>query len=323
MTDPRPPSPMAPPPALAGRLAAADYAAQSLAAETRRAYAADWRDFSLWCHQQGQAALPAAPVLVAAYLAEIAPRYSRSALRRRLAAIGHAHRLQGAAWEPAHPALRATLRGIFRAHGTPRRPAAALTSVELRRLTAACGEGLAGLRDRALLLLGFAGALRRSELAGIRREDLRLEAEGLRLMLPRSKTDAVGEGVEIGIPRGRRPQTCPVRAVERWLAASDCHYGPVFRRVDRWGRLDAAALHPDAVRQILHRRAREAGLSVPRGERLSPHGLRAGFVTEAYLAGARDEQIMDHTRHRDLKTMRAYVRRSRLVRDSAAKLLDL
>ena len=114
-----------------------------------------------------------------------------------------------------------------------------------------------------------------------------------------------------------------MRALEEWLEASDCRYGPVFRKVDRWGNLEHARLGADAVRDILLRRAREAKLSVPAGERLSPHGLRAGFVTEAYLAGARDEQIMAHTRHRDLGTMRGYVRRAKLVTESASKLLDL
>jgi integrase len=260
---------------------------------------------------------------VAAYLAALAPLYSRSALERRLAAIGHAHRLGGLDWSAGHPAIRGTLRGIYRQHGSRRRQAAALTSVELKKLVAACPGDLAGLRDRALLLLGFAGALRRAELVGLDREHLRFTETGLRLLLPRSKTDQAGKGVELGLSRGKRRETCPVRAVEAWLEASACQYGPVFRKVDRWGNIEHSRLGSDAVRDILRRRARDARITVPAGERLSPHGLRAGFVTEAYLAGARDEQVMDHTRHRDLKTMRGYVRRAKLVTDSAVKLLDL
>ena len=114
-----------------------------------------------------------------------------------------------------------------------------------------------------------------------------------------------------------------MRALEAWLEASACRFGPVFRRVDTWGGIDRAALHPDAVRQILRRRAEKAGLATAGLERLSPHDLRAGFVTEAYRAGARDEEIMAHTRHRDLKTMRGYVRRAKLMTDSPAKLLGL
>jgi integrase len=114
-----------------------------------------------------------------------------------------------------------------------------------------------------------------------------------------------------------------VRALEAWLEASQCAYGPVFRKIDCWGVLETRALHPDAVRQILRKRAAAAGLTVPSTERLSPHGLRAGFVTEAYCAGARDEQIMNHTRHHDLKTMRRYVHRAKLVAESPVKLLGL
>lgn len=174
-----------------------------------------------------------------------------------------------------------------------------------------------------MLLLGFAGALRRSELVGIHREHLSFTAEGIRLQLPRSKTDQEGQGAEVGIPRGEKAATCPVRAIEAWLQASDCRYGPVFRKVTVWGTVEPQALHPDAVRQILQKRAKAAGLSVTGLERISPHGLRSGFVTEAYRAGARDEEIMAHTRHKDLKTMRAYVRWAKLVSDSPARKLGL
>ena len=303
--------------------AAEAYARVALAPETRRAYAADWAHFAEWCRAAGCAPLPAEPAAVAAYLAALAPLYSRSALERRLAAIGHAHRLRELEWSAGHPAIRATLRGIYRTHHRRTRQAAALTSAELRRLVAACGGDLTGTRDRALLLLGFAGALRRSELVAVDREHIRLAETGLRLLLPSSKTDAEGKGGELGIARGKRRETCPVRALEEWLDASDCRYGPVFRKVDRWGNIEHRRLGGDAVRDILLRRAAAARITVEGGERLSPHGLRAGFVTEAYMAGARDEQVMDHTRHRDLKTMRGYVRRAKLVTDSATKLLDL
>ena len=303
--------------------AARAYARDALAPETLRAYATDWAHFTAWCHAAGCAPLPAEPAAVAAYLAAQAPLYGRSALERRLAAIGHAHRLRGLDWSAGHPAIRTTLRGIFRTHRSRRRQAAALTSTELKKFVAACGGDLAGLRDRALLLLGFSGALRRSELVAVEREHLRFTEVGLRLQIPTSKTDQEGRGVELGITRGKRPETCPVRALEAWLAASDCRYGPVFRKIDRWGTIEHRALGGDAVRDILLKRAAAARITVDGGERLSPHGLRAGFVTEAYMAGARDEQVMDHTRHRDLKTMRGYVRRAKLVTESATKLLDL
>jgi integrase len=302
---------------------AVDYASDSHSAATRRAYRSDWADFSTWCRSAGWSPLPAAPQTIAAYVASMAATHSRSTITRRLAAIGQAHRLAGHEWIPSHPLIRTTLRGIARRHGSAVRRSAALTTAEIRKLVATCADDLAGLRDRALLLVGFAGALRRSELVGIDREHLVSRDTGLQLTLPRSKGDPDGAGVEVGLPRGNRRETCPVRALEAWLLASDCAFGPVFRKVDLWGNIEHRRLNPDAVREILLRRAKLAGITVPAGERLSPHGLRAGFVTEAYMAGARDEQIMAHTRHADLKTMRGYVRRAKLVTESPAKLLGL
>jgi integrase len=317
--------------------AAAAYAKLALAPATCRAYQADWTHFFTWCAAANLPALPAAPATAGAYLSAMAPTHARASIRRRLAAIGQMHQLHGHDWTPSHPAIRAPLRGMLRRHGTPARRAAALGTAEIRRLVAACdasrtgrprapgkATGLAALRDRALLLLGYAAALRRAELAGVTWEELVFAADGgLRVLISRAKGDPEGEGAWIGVPRGERRDTCPVLALEAWRNDSGCSPGPAFRKVDCWGRVGTGALHPDAVRQILRKRAAAAGLTVAIAERLSPHGLRAGFVTEAYAAGARDEQIMAHTRHRDLKTMRGYVRRAKLGAESPAKLLGL
>jgi integrase len=303
--------------------AAAAYATTAYSEATKRAYRADWADFTGWCAIAGTPPLPADPATVAAYLASLATTHSRSSLRRRLASIGQAHRLAGHDWLSSHPLIRTTLRGILRQHGTPPRQAAALTTAEMRRLVGACDGGLTGLRDRAMLLIGFAGALRRSELVGIDREHITFTHEGLRLLIPRAKTDPEGAGTEIGLPQGRARETCPVRAIRAWLDVSETTYGPVFRKIDKWGTIETSRLCPEAVRQILRRRAAEAGITVPPNERLSPHGLRAGFITQAYKAGARDEAIMSHTRHADLKSMRRYVRRAKLMDDSPVKLLGL
>ena len=334
MTPPEPPGPAttaagtlvaAPVPAaaLAALAAAIDFAGQALAPNTLRAYRTDWQHFCAWCRAAGWSPLPAAPETVAAYLASLAATHTSSALVRRLAALSRAHRLAGQDWPRAHPAIRNTLRGIQRTYGRPPRQAAALATAELRRLVATCDSTPAGQRDRALLLLGYAAALRRSELVAIECEHLQLTHDGLRLQIPRAKGDQTGKGASIGIPRGTTPATCPVKALEAWLKTSRCAHGPVFRSIDARGVIDRRALNPDAVRRILARHAALAGLTVPSGERLSPHGLRAGFITQAYINGARDEQIMDHTRQKDLRTMRGYVRRAKLVTDSPAKLLGL
>ena len=182
----------------------------------------------------------------------LAPRYRLATLRRRLVAIGRAHRAAEQRLDTGHPAIRETLRGIARRHGAPQRRSAALATAEVRKLVAACRGDLAGLRDRALLLLGYAAALRRSELAAVEVEHLRFTADGLEVLLPRSKGDAAGEGARVGVPRGQRVETCPVRAVEAWLRASAIRYGPVFCRVTRWGTVEAGqGLSGEGVRLIL------------------------------------------------------------------------
>jgi integrase len=146
---------------------------------------------------------------------------------------------------------------------------------------------------------------------------------GLTLRLDRSKTDKAGAGAEIGIPRGRSDATCPVAALQAWLAAAGIGAGPLFRKVNRGGKVETGRLSPDAVRQILRKRAAAAGIEGTWSEPVTPHGLRAGFVTTAYRNGVPDEEIMGHTRHRSLTTMRSYVRRAKLGQTSPAGKLGL
>jgi integrase len=174
-----------------------------------------------------------------------------------------------------------------------------------------------------LLLLGFAGAFRRSELVGLNIEYIKPTSAGIRIMIQRSKTDATGEGEEIGIPKGSAGETCPVRALRAWLAAVEISDGPVFRRVTRWNTVGTERLHPDTVRQILAHRAAAARIKDTLMEPVTPHGMRAGFVTTAYKNGVSDEEIMGHTRHRSLTTMRSYVRRAKLGSQSPAGKLGL
>ncbi len=182
---------------------------------------------------------------------------------------------------------------------------------------------MAGVRDRALFLVCFAGALRRSELVGLDIGHVSWTAEGMRLLIVRSKTDKEGAGAEIGIAHGRSPATCPVAALRLWLEQAELLSGPVFRKVDRWGRVHTGRLDPDGVRQILKKRAAQANISGTIWEPITPHGMRAGFVTTAYKNGVPDEEIMGHTRHRSLATMRGYVRRAKLGTSSPAGKLGL
>jgi integrase len=319
-------SPPALPPTPAGEAAlrrALDYIAGADAAGTRRVYASDWRHFNAWCLEAGFCPLPAGPAVIAAYLAAGARLYALSTLRRRLAAIARVHREARLVFDGRDPAIRNALRGIARAHALPPRQAAALTTPEIRRLVRSCDSSLAGLRDRALLLIGYAGALRRSELIGVDREHIIFHAAAIELLIPRSKGDPEGEGQRISIGRGRSPETCPVRALEAWLRISATEFGPVFRRVTRHGTVEPTRLSAEAVRLILLKRAALAGITGTELAPITPHGLRAGFVTQAYRAGARDDEIMQHTRHKHLATMRRYLRRAELAEGAATARLGL
>ena len=290
---------------------------------TVRAYTADWRHFSLWCMERRLRPMPTAPELVGGYLADLGEGYAKSTLRRKVAAIARANQLAGKPLDTRHPAIRDVLRGIGRTHGSPPKRAQALATEELQRLVTVCDYSLVGLRDRALLLIGFAGALRRSELCGIELEHITWKPRSLELLISHSKTDIDGTGARIGLPRGQVEATCPVRALKAWLSAAAIKQGPVFRAISRHGTLRATPLSGEAVRVIVLKRAALAGIKGTRLEPISPHGLRAGFITAAYRNNVPDEEIMGHSRHRSLTTMRSYVRRSKLSQASPAGKVGL
>ena len=313
-----------PTPAGEAALAAAQaFAGRATAAATLRAYKADWTHFSQWCATHGFVPVPAAPATIGAYLASLAASHAPSSIRRRLSALGKMHRFNDLPWNPGHRDIQGPLQGLLRSHDRPARPAAALSLAQLRQLLATCDQSKRGRRDRALLLFGFAGALRRSELTFLRVEDVAVVAGGLRLRIRRGKTDQAGQGAEIGLPRGKFLDTCPVRAFEAWQAVAKRKAGPLFRKISTGDRIGADRAASRCRPKILARRIGMAGLSIDGFERLSPHALRSGFITEAYNKGVRDEDIMRHTRHRDLRTMRGYVRRAGLLTESPAGALDL
>src|SRR5438067_1494259 len=192
---------------------ARDYVAQAVAANTRRAYAADWRLFVAWCEAHQLAPLPAAPETVALYLVAHADVRKAATLGRWLVAIAQAHRTAGVDAPTATLAVRSVWAGIRRAHGTAPAGKAPAATAELKTMVATCGGDLRGLRDRALLLLGFAGAFRRSELVALQVAAVEFTPAGLVVQLARSKTDQEGQGRAGGVPPGQQAATCPVRAL--------------------------------------------------------------------------------------------------------------
>ena len=321
--------------------AARAYLAAARSANTKRGYRADWAHFTTWCAAQepAPAALPASPATVALYLAEHAPIYKVSTLVRRVSAIAAAHAAAGHPSPTADVLVRATLAGVRRVHGTAAEGKAPLVTAEIRRLLdqlpSGPGKALPAARDRALLLLGFAGAFRRSELVGLDVRDVQSTGDGLVVRLRRSKTDQDAAGRTIGIPYGSDPASCPVRTHAAWVAALrgalEAWVGhaleedtfaerPLFSPISRHGRLAPTRLSDRAVALIVQRYAERAGLDPAN---YAGHSLRAGFASAAAAAGASERSIMAQTGHRSLPMVRRYIREGSLFRDNAAAQLGL
>lgn len=283
---------------------AREFAKASQAGATRKGYASDWRHFEAWCAAHGLAALPALPGTVAAYLTDLSATHAVSTLTRRISSIVTAHRLAGYALDMQAPDVRDTWRGIRRTKGTAPRRVAALTRPLLLRVLATCGDRTSDLRDRALLLVGFMGAFRRSELCALDLADVTISAEGLTIRLTRSKGDQEGEGATVAIGR-TGSDTCPVAAFEAWIAAAGITEGRAFRSVDRHGNV-RAKLSDRAVALIVQARARAAGL--PDADHFAGHSMRAGFCTAAAAKGIEEREIMRQSRHKSVTVMRRYIR---------------
>ncbi|MDT3441611.1 MULTISPECIES: tyrosine-type recombinase/integrase [unclassified Pseudofrankia] len=328
--------------ALAGRVT--QYARAARATSTWRAYDTDLRHFRAWCAAQPTVptAVPASALTVAGYIAALADAgYKPSTIRRRLAAISVAHQLAKAPNPATSPEVATVWDGIRRVHGTrPARKEALETSL-LTRVLAAIDEppadaptstgapadetpkgalagdavpgsaaaALAAVRDRALLLVGFAGCLRRSELVGLDVADIEVTADGLVLSIRSSKTDQEGAGALVGVAYGSYRPTCPVRAWQAWAAAARLTGGPAFRGINRHGHVGASRLHPSSVARIVQRRAAAAGLDPAD---FAGHSLRSGFATAAARAGVADRAIMRQGRWRSASSLDSYVRAGRL-----------
>lgn len=303
-----------------------DFVIASQAANTRRAYAADWADFAAWCGARGLVALPATATTVALYLTDLAapsdatqaPRKA-STIQRRLAGIVAVHRAADVESPADGREVRAVLRGIRRTLRTAPVEKEPISVPMLHAMTAALPIGLRGTRDRALLLVGYAGAFRRSELVDLAQADVQFTPEGIVIALRRSKTDQEGRGAYKALPYGLHQATCPVRALQAWLTQSEVRDGLLFRSL-RHGRVQPRGLLGRDVARIVKQAAQAAGFD-PRA--LSGHSLRAGFATAAARAGVDERSIMEQTGHRSVLTLRRYVRKGSLFRDNAAGRIGL
>ena len=267
-----------------------DLARPDLAASTERAYAHDWADFATFCRRHGLEALPAAPQTLALYLKSLetkksqspaglrngTPGLSVSTLRRRLAAIASKHATEKLVTPTDHPLVKKLVRRYSRSRGTAQKKKDALTIERLPAILMAMPDDLPALRDRALLLLGYAGAFRRSELVALDVVDLRFSNAGLYLWIAVAKNDPRKKGRELYVPRLSGTELCAVTALERWLEVVDTAPA-IFRTFDLRGRLTANRLDAGDVARILRRRCAAAGIS---GD-FAGHSLRRGFITNA------------------------------------------
>ena len=297
------------------------YARASRSPATKRAYTHDWQHFQTWCSDNQYSSLPATPETVANYLATLADQGRAVAtLTRRIAAISQAHQLAGHPSPTRDERVRTVMKGIKRTIGVAQTQKAPATIEVLRVLIEQVREGLLGTRDRALLLVGFAGAFRRSELVSLDVGDVVFMPAGMVITLRQSKTDQEKEGVKKAIPCGVFPATCPVRSLQAWIRTANITSGPIFRPLDRHGNIKQLRLTSQSVALVIKRYAALAKLDVTD---FAGHSLRAGFATTAGAARVAERDIMRQTGHQSVQMVRRYIREGELFRDNAASQVGL
>ena len=305
--------------ALEAEIAAArSYRARAKSANTRRAYDSDWRQFGDWCFERTVEPLPARPEVVATYCAALA-RAGRapSTITRHQAAIAWAHRQAGVPTpqsQDGHALIADTLAGIRREQRARiSRKKAAVSAADLgAMLRQAQGEGTRSIRDRAVLSLGLASALRRSELVALELRDVVLVDQGLRLTIRAAKADQEGEGTEIAVPAGKVLK--PVAHLNAWLAIRGGSPGPLFTRIGTQGEFTLEAMSDRSVARLVKRYAQLAGLDAAQ---LGGHSLRAGFITEAARTRASIVKMQEVSRHKSVAVLISYVRSAELFDDHA------
>lgn len=314
---------------------AAEYVERARSENTRRAYERDIAHFAAWSSENGLMPFPTAAGTLAAYLTAHAGVLKTGTLARRMVSIRYANREAGQEIEPTR-SLTDLWRGIRRTHAARPNRKRALVIAELRKVVQALPDSLQGVRDRAVLLIGYAGALRRSELVAVAMDGsgehhIEEVADGLVIRLGRAKADQEAAGTLIAIPFGSHAETCPVRAYRAWIAAAGLTTGHVFRSIDRHGRLSDGPMSDKAVALIVKRAiegaARAEGWSAEKAMALAAdyagHSLRAGLATSASSLGAPGHLVQRHMRHARFETTTAYIREGEMFRENAASMAGL
>ncbi|MDO8789247.1 MAG: site-specific integrase [Sulfuritalea sp.] len=289
-------------------LEVSSYLRASLSDNSRKAYRSDLDQFLGW-----GGTVPASPELIAAYLAAHAEHHAPATLARRLVSIGKAHTARGLQSPTGSALVRATLRGIRHTHGSAQRQVAPAIKEDVLAMVAGL-VGVKGIRDRAMLMVGFAGAFRRSELVSLTVADIEMAKQGMVVQLRRSKTDQEGRGRKVAIPFARGA-VCPVQALQQWLELAGITEGPLFRAVNRHGVISDAALTPQTVASVVKERAQAVGLD---STKYAGHSLRSGLVTSAAQLGVSSWKIRAQTGHKSDAMLARYIRDANIFVDNAA-----
>ncbi len=298
----------------------AKYKSAGLAVQTQLSYERDWRVFTTWCAAARRQPLPATSETVELYVCDLLHRGRKvSTVERHTAGIHYQHRRAGQQ-SPCGPELRALLCGARRVLGQQPAQKDAISVADLRKIVPTLNKRTpTGARNTALLLFGFASALRRSNLASLRLENLRFTPQGILVWINHEKQDREGYGRKLAVAYGKRKSTCPVLAIQRWIKYRGAEPGPLFCRVVN-GRPNGKALLPNRIAQIVQEAVARIGLDP---KRYGAHSLRAGFSTEALHRGVSELLVAEQTGHRSLETLRLYLRSRDPFRGNASGKIGL
>jgi len=293
----------------------------SKANNTVRAYKSDFKDFGLFCVQNGFKNLPSDPKIVSLYLTHLSTKEVKlSTIKRRLVSIGVIHKMKGYYLDTKHPAIVENLMGIKRRKGIVQKGKKPILINDLKRILKVIDEeniqDIKKLRDKSIILIGFSGGFRRNEIVSLDYEDLDFVHEGLKITVKKSKTDQYGEGLIKGVPYFENSIYCPVTIVKRWLNISKITSGPLFRRFSKGSKLTSNRLTDQTVALLIKNYLNKTGID---SKNYSGHSLRSGFATSAAESGAEERSIMAMTGHKSTEMVRRYIKEANLFKNNALR----
>jgi len=296
----------------------------SKANNTLRAYKSDFNDFGAFCAKHRFKSMPSEPKIVSLYLTHLSANSKISTLRRRLVSIGVVHKLKGHYLDTKHPIIIENLMGIKRKKGSIQTGKKPILINHLKQIINVIDdqkiEKIKKLRNKALILVGFSGGFRRTELISIDHEDLDFVKEGVKITLRRSKTDQFGEGQVKGLPYFSNEKYCPVTNLKNWIFLSKIKTGPIFRRFAKGSTLTGHRLTDQSVVLIIKECLKLAGIE---NQNYSGHSLRSGFATVAAESGADERSIMAMTGHKTTQMVRRYIKEANIFKNNALSKIKL